>query len=112
MNIIITVITPDPELCLDLVAGNAPDSFVTVSDGVRLKYENTRSVSALSAEQFAADIITFVLERCDDIAIGILASWLYDILKGRKADLHIGDDDEVVISPEAIRQALMKEKNK
>ena len=106
----ISVITKDPELCQLLATSNTPDSLVSISDGIRLKYENTRSVSALSAAQYTVDVITFVLERCDNIAIGILASWLYDKLKGRKAELHIGDDDEVVISPEAIRQALIKGK--
>jgi hypothetical protein len=106
----IKVITQDPEVLQVLVAGNAPGSFVAVCDGVRLKYEHTLSLRGFSAAPYTAQMVTFVLEHCDAIATSLLAAWLYDKLKGRKAELHVGKDDDVTISSVAIRQALMKEK--
>ena len=102
----ISVITQDQELCQMLVAGNAPESFIAISDGVRLKYEHTLSISALSSSGYTAQLIIFVLEHCDAVVTSLLAAWFYERLIGRKVKLHIGNDDDVVISPEAIRQAL------
>ena len=106
----ISVITQDQDLCQILAAGNAPESFIAISDGVRLKYEHTLSISALSSSGYTAQLIIFVLEHCDTIATSLVASWLYERLKGRKAKLHIDNDDDIVISPEAIRRAIMNNK--
>lgn len=104
----IAIITQDTELCQILTASIKPGAPVPIGDGVRLRYDTTLSLRGFSVAPYTAQMVTFFVEHIDAVATGLVVAWLYDRLKGRRAELHVGDDDDVAISHEAIRQALMK----
>ena len=107
-NLKIAIETQDDNLCALLTGGRATGSSIPVLDNVNLRYGGTRELTGFSGTPYVGKLIEFTLEHCDTIIFSLISSWLYDKLKGRKVELTIDDDDPVAISPEAIRQALMR----
>lgn len=106
----VSIITQDPELIETLAGAHPPGTIIELSEGVRIRYEHTLSLRGFSTAPYTAQLVKFVIEHIDTIITGVVSAWLYERLKGRKVELHIGDDDDVTISPEAIRAVLGKKK--
>lgn len=108
----ITIETLDDELVAQLTEGHTDGDTIPLAECVSVKYEGVDELTGFSVTPYAAKLIAFTVEHFDTVACGLLASWLYDKLKNRKAELSIGHDDPITISSESIRQALMKHKDR
>jgi hypothetical protein len=102
-SLTLVVETSDADLPSLLVAPDLhPGASRQMADGLTIRVNSTR-VRRAWGEPFVLDLVVTVAAGT---AAELLASWLYDKLKGRRARLTIETTVVTDMTPEGLRQAI------
>lgn len=79
-----------------------------------VQVENVIQARKSSISHETVDFLTVIISVTSSVALNLLSSYLYDILKlhSPKVKLRVGDRDIMANSPEEISEALMQEQSK
>ena len=105
MRIPISIASSDAGLAFELFA-----PAKTVGEGAKAEVPGKATIALSSwhgTKAFGAqEVLNLVLECGRDVGIGLLASWLYDKLKGRPVKLRIDRTEILIIKEGEIRRVL------